>query len=43
MKIRGIAQLGYPVNYPENKLSSFQSAIELGFSHMELDVHVSNA
>ncbi|MEN2466394.1 glycerophosphodiester phosphodiesterase family protein [Ornithinibacillus sp. JPR2-1] len=41
MTIRGIAHRGYPVNYPENTLSSFQAAIDLGFSHMELDVHMS--
>lgn len=41
MTIRGIAHRGYPVNYPENTLSSFQAAIDIGFSHMELDVHMS--
>ncbi|WP_010098564.1 glycerophosphodiester phosphodiesterase [Ornithinibacillus scapharcae] len=41
MTIRGIAHRGYPVNYPENTLSSFQAAIDLGFTHMELDVHMS--
>lgn len=41
MTIRGIAHRGYPVSYPENTLSSFQAAIALGFSHMELDVHMS--
>ncbi|WP_047983741.1 glycerophosphodiester phosphodiesterase [Ornithinibacillus californiensis] len=41
MTIRGIAHRGYPVNFPENTLSSFQAAINLGFSHMELDVHMS--
>ncbi|WP_010648286.1 glycerophosphodiester phosphodiesterase [Oceanobacillus massiliensis] len=41
MSIRGIAHRGYPVKYPENTISSFQAAIDLGFSHMELDVHLS--
>lgn len=41
MSIRGIAHRGYPVKYPENTLSSFQAAIDLGFTHMELDVHLS--
>lgn len=41
MSIRGIAHRGYPMKYPENTLSSFQAAISLGFTHMELDVHLS--
>ncbi|MUK87342.1 glycerophosphodiester phosphodiesterase [Ornithinibacillus sp. L9] len=41
MRIRGVAHRGYPRNYPENTLSSFQAAIDLGFTHMELDVHLS--
>ncbi|RKQ34396.1 glycerophosphodiester phosphodiesterase [Oceanobacillus halophilus] len=41
MNIRGVAHRGYPVEYPENTLSSFQAAIEMGFTHMELDVHLS--
>ncbi|MBU5268054.1 glycerophosphodiester phosphodiesterase [Virgibacillus proomii] len=41
MHIRGIGHRGYPVKYPENTLSSFQAAIELGFTHIELDVHLS--
>lgn len=41
MKIRGVAHRGYPVKYPENTLSSFKAAIDLGFTHMELDVHLS--
>lgn len=41
MEIRGIAHRGYPVKYPENTLSSFQAAIDLNFTHMELDVHLS--
>lgn len=40
MKIRGVAQRGYPVQFPENTLSSFQAAIDLNFSHMELEVHL---
>ncbi|WP_028550757.1 glycerophosphodiester phosphodiesterase [Paenibacillus sp. UNC451MF] len=41
MKIRGIAHRGYPVKFPENTLSSFQAAIDLSFTHLELDVHLS--
>ncbi|GGD73100.1 glycerophosphodiester phosphodiesterase [Paenibacillus nasutitermitis] len=41
MKIRGIAHRGYPVKYPENTLSSFQAAVDLSFTHLELDVHLS--
>ncbi|MCC2250620.1 glycerophosphodiester phosphodiesterase [Virgibacillus sp. AGTR] len=41
MNIRGIGHRGYPAKYPENTLSSFQAAIELGFTHIELDVHLS--
>ncbi|OZU88383.1 glycerophosphodiester phosphodiesterase [Virgibacillus indicus] len=41
MNIRGIGHRGYPAKYPENTMSSFQAAIELGYTHMELDVHLS--
>lgn len=41
MTVRGIAHRGYPVRYHENTLPSFQSACELSFSHLELDVHLS--
>ncbi len=41
MKIRGIAHRGYPVKYPENTLSSFQAALDLNYTHVELDVHLS--
>ncbi|PAV31310.1 glycerophosphodiester phosphodiesterase [Virgibacillus profundi] len=41
MSIRGIGHRGYPAKYPENTMSSFQAAIELGYTHMELDVHLS--
>ncbi|MFD1851644.1 glycerophosphodiester phosphodiesterase [Oceanobacillus bengalensis] len=41
MNIRGIAHRGYPIEYPENTMSSFQAAIKMGFTHMELDVHLS--
>ncbi|MGG1636061.1 glycerophosphodiester phosphodiesterase [Paenibacillus sp. NRS-1760] len=40
MKIRGVAHRGYPVKLPENTLSSFQAAINLSFTHLELDVHL---
>ncbi|WP_240418799.1 glycerophosphodiester phosphodiesterase [Paenibacillus periandrae] len=41
MKIKGVAHRGYPVKYPENTLSSFQAAVDLSFTHLELDVHLS--
>ncbi|WP_141431012.1 glycerophosphodiester phosphodiesterase family protein [Bacillus sp. 03113] len=41
MRVKAIAHRGYPVKYPENTLSSFQAAYELGFSIVELDVHLS--
>jgi glycerophosphoryl diester phosphodiesterase len=40
-RIRGIAHRGYPSKAPENTLRSFQAAIDLNFSHLELDVHLS--
>ncbi|WNQ08974.1 glycerophosphodiester phosphodiesterase family protein [Paenibacillus aurantius] len=40
-KIRGIAHRGYPGKAPENTLKSFQWAIDLNFSHLELDVQLS--
>ncbi|MGG4129160.1 glycerophosphodiester phosphodiesterase family protein [Paenibacillus illinoisensis] len=41
MIIQGVAHRGYPKKYPENTLSSFLKAVELGFTHLELDVHLS--
>lgn len=41
MIIQGVAHRGYPRKYPENTLSSFLKAVELGFTHLELDVHLS--
>lgn len=41
MKVLGIAHRGYPEKYPENTLRSFQAAMDLGFTHLELDVHLS--
>ncbi|MFC6333857.1 glycerophosphodiester phosphodiesterase [Paenibacillus septentrionalis] len=40
MTIRGLAHRGYPLKHPENTLRGFRAAIELGFSHIELDVHL---
>lgn len=40
-EIRAIAHRGYPVKYPENTLSSFEAAYKLGFTYIELDVHLS--
>lgn len=39
-KVYGMAHRGYPVKHPENTLLSFQAARELGFTHLELDVHL---
>ncbi|GGE47433.1 glycerophosphoryl diester phosphodiesterase [Pullulanibacillus camelliae] len=41
MKIQALAHRGYPVKYPENTLASYRAAYELGFSHLEIDVHLS--
>ncbi|WP_337031254.1 glycerophosphodiester phosphodiesterase [Paenibacillus illinoisensis] len=41
MIIQGVAHRGYPKKYPENTLSSFLKAVELGFTHLELDVNLS--
>lgn len=40
MKIRGLAHRGYPLKHPENTMRGFRAAIELGFTHLELDVHL---
>jgi glycerophosphoryl diester phosphodiesterase len=40
MSIIGLAHRGYPKKYPENTLSSFQAALDLSFSHLELDVNM---
>ena len=40
MKIRAVAERGYPLNYPENTISSFQAAIDLDFTHTKLEVHL---
>ena len=40
MKIRGVAERGYPLRYPENTISSFQAAIDLNFTHTKLEVHL---
>lgn len=39
-KVYGMAHRGYPVKFPENTLISFQAARDLGFTHLELDVHL---
>lgn len=41
MKIKALAHRGYPVKYPENTIVSFQAAYDLGYTHLELDVHLS--
>lgn len=41
MTIQAVAHRGYPKKHPENTLSSFLTAVELGFTHLELDVHLS--
>ena len=40
MKIQAVAERGYPLQFPENTLSSFQAAIDLNFSHTKLEVHL---
>jgi len=40
MEIRGLAHRGYPLKYPENTMLGFRKALELGFSHLELDVQL---
>ncbi len=40
MLIQGLAHRGYPKKYPENTVSSFQAAIELSYSILELDVNL---
>lgn len=41
MKIPGLAHRGYPKKLPENTLASFRAAMDLSFSHLELDVQLS--
>lgn len=41
MKVKALAHRGYPTKYPENTLTSYQAAYDLGFTHLELDVHLS--
>lgn len=38
--ITGLAHRGYPKKYPENTISSFQAALDLSYSHLELDVQL---
>jgi glycerophosphoryl diester phosphodiesterase len=40
MKIKAIALRGNPQHFPENTRSSFQSAIDMHFSHTLLEVHL---
>lgn len=40
MIIKGVAHRGYPKKFPENTLSSFQAALDLGYTHLELDVQL---
>lgn len=40
MEVRGLAHRGYPLKYPENTMLGFRKALELGFSHLELDVQL---
>lgn len=41
MKIRGLAHRGYSKKYVENTLKSFQAAVDLSYTHLELDVQLS--
>jgi glycerophosphoryl diester phosphodiesterase len=38
--ITGLAHRGYPKKYPENTITSFQAALDLSYSHLELDVQL---
>lgn len=40
--IYGAAHRGYSAQFPENTITAFQAAIDLQFSHIELDVHLSS-
>ncbi|MCM3634687.1 glycerophosphodiester phosphodiesterase [Paenibacillus camelliae] len=40
MTIRGLAHRGYPLKHPENTLRGFRAALELKFTHLEFDVHL---
>lgn len=41
MEIRALAHRGYPTKYPENTMEAYEAAYKLGFTHLELDVHLS--
>jgi glycerophosphoryl diester phosphodiesterase len=41
VKINAIAHRGYSAKFPENTLSSYRAARDLGFERLELDVHLS--
>ncbi|MCU6711746.1 glycerophosphodiester phosphodiesterase family protein [Paenibacillus sp. J5C_2022] len=38
--IRGMAHRGYSIQYPENTIAAFEASLQCGFSHIELDVHL---
>ncbi|MDQ0878678.1 glycerophosphoryl diester phosphodiesterase [Paenibacillus sp. V4I3] len=38
--ITGLAHRGYPKKVPENTIASFQAALDLSYSHLELDVQL---
>lgn len=40
MTVRGLAHRGYPLKYPENTMLGFRKALELGCTHLELDVQL---
>ncbi|SDD82321.1 glycerophosphoryl diester phosphodiesterase [Paenibacillus sp. UNCCL117] len=40
MIIEGLAHRGYPKKYPENTVTSFQAALDLSYSILELDVNM---
>lgn len=40
MTVRGLAHRGYPLKYPENTMLGFRKALELGYTHLELDVQL---
>jgi len=41
MKINALAHRGHPRKYPENTITAYQAAYDLGFTYIELDVQLS--
>lgn len=41
MDVQAIAHRGYSAKYPENTIAAYEASIDVGFSHIEVDVHLS--